>query len=102
MPEGEYGCNTYSAISGDLDGVLVEMVAWQLPAPVPGCSHFYKYRFYAGLLGGTCLIRYDNERGKGDHRHLKGNEETYAFTTLNELRSDFEREVRRWIKENRP
>jgi hypothetical protein len=84
------------------DGVLVEMVVWQLPAPVPGCSHFYKYRFYAGLLGDTCLIRYDNERGKGDLRHLEGNEEAYVFTTLNDLRSTFEREVRCWIKENRP
>jgi len=84
------------------DGVLVEMVAWQLPAPVPGCSHYYKYRFYAGLLGGACLVRYDNERGKGDHKHLAGKEEAYSFTTLNNLRIDFEREVRQWIKENSP
>jgi hypothetical protein len=84
------------------DGILIEMVAWQLAEPVPGCSHLYKYRFYAGLLNGGCLIRYDNERRKGDHRHVEGNEEPYIFTTLHDLKNDFEREVRRWIKENRP
>ena len=83
-------------------GVLVEMVAWLLPAPISGCSHYYKYRFYAGLLGGACLIRYDNERGKGDHRHFEVEEEAYSFTTLNNLRIDFEREFRQWKKENRP
>ncbi|SRR6266567_2647766 len=84
------------------NGVLVEMVAWQLPAAAPGCSHLYKYRFYAGLLDGDCLVRYDNERGKGDHRHFEEKEEAYSFTTLNNLRIGFEREVRQWIKENRP
>lgn len=84
------------------DGVLIEMIVWQLPAPVPGCSHYYKYRFYAGMLNGGCLFRYDNERGKGDHRHIEGNEEPYTFTTLTDLKTEFEREVRRWIKENRP
>lgn len=48
------------------------------------------------MLDGDCLVRYDNERDKGDHRHLGGKEEAYSFTTLNNLRIDFEREVRQW------
>ncbi|WP_366949727.1 DUF6516 family protein [Geobacter sp.] len=34
--------------------------------------------FYCGRLDGTCLVRYDNERGKGDHKHLQGTEQPYA------------------------
>ncbi len=37
--------------------VLLEMVVWRVPGPVMGSSHFFKYRFYAGLLNGTCLVR---------------------------------------------
>ncbi len=82
--------------------ILLEMVAWYLPEPVSGCSHNFKYRFYAGLLSGECIVRYDNERRKGDHRHIAGGQEPYNFISLNELQNDFIRDVRLWIKENRP
>lgn len=87
-----------------VDGILVEMVAWSVPVPVAGCAHRFKYRFYAGrLLDGTCLVRYDNERGKGDHRHIdNGEQEPYNFTSLVALKNDFMYEVQRWIRENRP
>jgi len=35
------------------------------------------------------VIGYDNERGKGDHRHIGGKEEFYAFTTVDALIADF-------------
>jgi hypothetical protein len=38
-------------------------------------------------------VRYDNERGKGDHRHVDGQEAPYAFTTVEQLLDDFERDV---------
>jgi len=44
----------------------------------------------------VCRVRYDNERGKGDHRHLGEREEDYNFTTLEQLLADFERDVKEW------
>ncbi len=77
------------------DGAIVEVVIWQLPQPVSPCSHCYKYRLYFGQ-GGRDRVRYDNERGKGDHRHSDGLEVAYRFTTLDQLLADFERDVQDW------
>lgn len=41
-------------------------------------------------------IRYDNERGKGDHRHFGEQEEDYAFTSIEKLLADFQSDVERW------
>jgi hypothetical protein len=41
-------------------------------------------------------VRYDNERGKGDHRHIGEREEGYAFVTLEQLLADFRRDVEGW------
>jgi hypothetical protein len=41
-------------------------------------------------------VRYDNERGKGDHRHVNGTEEPYRFVSLSELLDDFQRDVDNW------
>ena len=41
------------------------------------------------------LVGYDNERGKSDHRHVHGKEETYAFSTPEQLIEDFLADVRR-------
>ena len=60
------------------DGSIVEMVIWKLPRPVAGSAHSYKYRLFFGR-NGMRLVGYDNERGKGDHRHLDGHEIPYAF-----------------------
>jgi hypothetical protein len=40
-------------------------------------------------------VGYDNERGKGDHRHFQGVETAYRFTTVERLIADFWRDVRR-------
>ncbi|MEJ8308010.1 DUF6516 family protein [Agrobacterium larrymoorei] len=37
--------------------------------------------------------RFDNEHGKGDHRHLNGAEHPYLFTTTDPLLSDFRKEI---------
>lgn len=77
------------------DGSIVEMVVWQLSEPVPPCLHRYKYRLFYGAPG-ECRVRYDNERGKGDHRHVNGTELDYLFTSLESLLDDFERDVNDW------
>jgi len=63
------------------DGSIVEIVVWELPEPLPPSTHRYKYRLYYGAAGSS-RIRYDNERGKGDHRHIEGQEADYVFTTV--------------------
>ena len=70
------------------DGAVAELVIWEVPMPVIGSQHFYKYRLYDGR-GGKRIVGYDNERGKGDHRHRKGREATYRFTTVERLVNDF-------------
>nr|WP_295388327.1 DUF6516 family protein [uncultured Thiodictyon sp.] len=54
-----------------------------------------KYRL-AFVVDGVCVVRFDNEAGKGDHRHLGPVEIPYAFTTLPELLADFWRQVDGW------
>ena len=45
---------------------------------------------------GKCLVRYDNERCKGDHRNRMGREEPYKFVSISRLRKDFESDVKKW------
>jgi hypothetical protein len=77
------------------DGSVVEIVVWRLAQALPPCTHLYKYRLYFGN-GGQCRVRYDNERGKGDHRHLNNAEELYAFVSISQLLDDFQRDVETW------
>lgn len=77
------------------DGTLVEMVIWRVPRPVPGGRHSYKYRLFYGRPGKR-LVGYDNERPKGDHRHIGSHEELYVFTDIATLVSDFLTDVERW------
>ena len=75
------------------DGAILELKLWQVPAAVPGSAHLYKYSLFYGN-GGRRLIGYDNEAGKGDHRHYEGKEEAYAFTTYRQMLADFLADVR--------
>jgi hypothetical protein len=79
---------------------FAELVLWQLPKPVVGSTHDFKYRL-AYVVRGECVLRYDNEVGKGDHRHIGGKESAYEFTTLEQLVADFQRDIARWNHENR-
>lgn len=82
------------------DHAFVELVAWELPQPIRGSAHGYKYRL-AFVVNGVCVLRYDNEAGKGDHKHLGGQEFPYAFSTPAQLVADFWNDVTRWRDENR-
>ncbi|MGA0610155.1 toxin-antitoxin system TumE family protein [Caldimonas sp. KR1-144] len=77
------------------DGSIIEIVIWELPEPLPPCVHRYKYRLYFGAAG-VCRVRYDNERGKGDHRHVGDDEQDYVFTTIDRLIADFQLDVEQW------
>lgn len=74
------------------DGCLIEVVIWQVPVPVPPTDHSFKYRLFYGRKGER-IVGYDNERGKGGHRHYGEVEVPYAFSTIERLLDDFERDV---------
>jgi len=74
---------------------FVERVVWLLPSPAKGSSHALKYRL-AYVEGGVCVVRYDNEAGKGDHRHIGAQEWPYTFTTPEQLLADFWQDVQDW------
>ena len=76
------------------DGSIVEMKIWEIPESVPGSGHRLKYSLFYGRSGRR-LVGYDNERSKGDHRHIKGKEEPYSFSTPELLIEDFLADVRR-------
>lgn len=78
---------------------FVEVVIWQVPEPVPPSMHLFKYRL-AYVVEERCVLRYDNERDKGDHRHIEDVEEPYAFSTPHQLMADFETDVARWNHEH--
>jgi len=63
--------------------LIVERVVWQLPQSCAERPHGLKYRLYCGRRDGTCVVRYDNEAGKGDHRHYGEREEGLLQFTLN-------------------
>ena len=76
------------------DGALVEMVLWRVPLPVLPSTHGLKYSLFYGRRG-MREIGYDNERGKGDHRHFQGVETGYAFISVERLIADFWADVMR-------
>lgn len=77
------------------DGAIVEIVVWRLTEPLHPCTHLYKYRLYFGA-NGICRVRYDNELGKGDHRHLGDAELAYQFVSVAKLLDDFQHDVETW------
>ncbi len=78
---------------------FVDMVIWRVPEPVPPSSHGFKYRL-AYVVRGRCVVRYDNERGKGDHFHWEASELPYVFSTPEQLMADFNAKIVRWNDEN--
>ena len=75
------------------DGSILELVLWELPTKTKDRPHGYKYRMYFGDSEGNCLVRYDNESGKGDHKHIENKEFPYQFVDKDTLIKDFYRDV---------
>ncbi|MCW2248044.1 hypothetical protein M2352_003678 [Azospirillum fermentarium] len=74
-------------------GAIMQARIWLVPEPVPPSTHPLKYSLVY-IVGGERVVGYDNERGKGDHRHYGTCEEPYAFTTPERLMMDFLADVR--------
>ena len=70
------------------EGGVIELVVWRVPEPVPPSEHGFKYRA-AYAIDGVRVIGFDNERGKGDHCHIRGAERRYVFTSVEQLIEDF-------------
>ncbi len=75
------------------DGCVLEIVIWRLPRLSAERSHALKYRMHYGRADGSCIVRYDNEAGKGDHRHIGQREEPYGFKDIETLLDDFFNDV---------
>ena len=71
---------------------FVDVSIWKLPAPLSGSTHTFKYRL-ALVVEGACVLRFDNEAGKGDHKHFGEREVCYQFTSPDRLIDDFWAEV---------
>ena len=73
---------------------FAEIVIWQLPAPLDGSTHDFKYRL-AYVINNQCVLRYDNEAGKGNHAHINGQEVSYNFVSTEQLVDDFFAQIKR-------
>jgi hypothetical protein len=74
---------------------FAEFVVWKLPRSLRGSAHQFKYRL-AFIADGVCVLRFDNESGKGDHLHRGEREEPYDFVSPEKLVEDFWTEVDTW------
>jgi len=75
------------------NGSIVEMRIWRVPSPVPPATHLFKYSLFYGRPGELAVL-FDNERGKGDHKHIGEVEVAYRFESPEQLIEDFEAPVR--------
>lgn len=76
------------------DGSIIQMRLWQLPERSDERPHGLKYSLFYGK-GGVRIVGYDNELGKGDHKHIRDQEFPYTFTTPKQLLEDFYADVRK-------
>jgi hypothetical protein len=74
------------------------VVIWHLPESAPGSSHDFKYRL-AFVVDEICVIRFDNEAGKGDHKHVAEEQVPYTFVSLSQLIADFWTEIEAWRRD---
>jgi hypothetical protein len=70
------------------DGTILVVRVWRVPSPVPPSANGFKYSFFYGRPGER-LVLFDNERGKGDHKHIREVESSYCFETIEQLTTDF-------------
>jgi hypothetical protein len=71
------------------DGSKIQIVVWELPFPTIDRPHGFKYRLNYCGANGTTTVRYDNKKGKGDHKHIGSIEVPYEFRSVDELVMDF-------------
>lgn len=74
---------------------FIEVIVWKLPQPLSASTHSLEYRL-ADVVASECVLRYDNEAGKGDHRHVGTKEMPYVFVSVDQLLDDFLADVATW------
>lgn len=78
-----------------VEGGFIELVVWRIPKSLSGSTHSLKYRL-AYVIDDECVLRYDNEAGKGDHRHVGLKETPYVFVSIDQLVDDFLADAAEW------
>lgn len=78
-------------------GHVLQIRIWLPPKPTEERPHGLKYSLFFGRPGER-IVGYDNELGKGDHRHYRARQQPYAFSTIEALIADFEADVRKEIE----
>lgn len=80
----------------DAYGNLVEMKLWSVPV-TEHTPYGVKYSLVY-IVNGERVVGYDNERGKGDHKHIGGAETPYIFVDIDVLVNDFANDVEEFIR----
>jgi hypothetical protein len=63
-----------------------------VPEPVIQATHGYQHSRFFGRPGQR-LVGFDNERGKGDQKDVRGVETPHVFWSIGRLLQDFRSEV---------
>jgi hypothetical protein len=79
--------------------VLVEITLFELEHNIH-YPHGVKYRFIAINLRTKNRVLMDNHQPKGDHIHINNNEESYQYTSIENLFKDFRELVKIHMGEN--
>lgn len=74
------------------ENAFYEIVIWIVDPSVRGSNHEYKYRL-AYVVNDICVMRYDNEAGKGDHKHIGDNEYPTSFADIHDLLEQFHNDM---------
>ncbi|EBQ7750660.1 hypothetical protein AB6Q20_002165 [Salmonella enterica] len=74
------------------DNAFASIRILEVDPTILGSNHTYKYSL-AYIVNGECVMRYDNERGKGDHKHIGANEYPVEFTTIENLIASFQEDI---------
>ena len=83
----------------DKQGSIAEIKIWIVP--VSGHHpHGYKYSLVL-IVKGKRVVTFDNERGKGDHKHMDGIELPYSFESIDKLLTDYNQTIKIWKEKHR-
>lgn len=74
------------------DNAFATIRILQVDPAIKGSAHQYKYSL-AYIVDGVCVMRYDNERGKGDHKHIGDSEYVISFTDISDLIRRFQADI---------
>lgn len=80
----------------DSFGNLIEMKLWSVP--VTEHTPFAVKYSLVYIVNGERVIGYDNERGKGDHKHIEGAQVPYVFVDVDVLVEDFANDVEEFVR----